>query len=165
MLFESVYVLMHVLVCVCVCVCVCGVCVCVYVCVCVCVCVCVHTPLHYASLNNHVAIATILLEAGANEFARDLGGYTPLNLCMGGDMCKLLHKVCEIYVAMVTKCTAHFQPHSRLLPKLCREAWEREYSTRMHFVLIPDWMNIASALWALFQTLHVLQTLPVERVL
>ena len=51
------------------------------------------TPLHYASLNNHVAIATILLEVGANEFARDLGGYTPLNLCMGGDMCKLLHKV------------------------------------------------------------------------
>ena len=61
------------------------------------------TPLHYASLNNHVALATILLEVGANEFARDLGGYTPLNLCMGGDMCKLLHKVC---VAMVTKCTA-----------------------------------------------------------
>ena len=61
------------------------------------------TPLHYASLNNHVALATILLEVGANEFARDLGGYTPLNLCMGGDMCKLLHKVC---VAMVTRCTA-----------------------------------------------------------
>ena len=51
------------------------------------------TALHYASLNNHVAIATILLEAGANEFARDMSGYTPLNLCMGGDMCKLLHKV------------------------------------------------------------------------
>ena len=50
-------------------------------------------PLHYASLKNHVAIATILLEAGANEFARDLGGYTPLNLCIGRDMCKLLHKV------------------------------------------------------------------------
>lgn len=51
------------------------------------------TPLHYASLNNHVAIATVLLQAGANEFARDSGGYTPLNLSMGGEMCKLLHKV------------------------------------------------------------------------
>ena len=51
------------------------------------------SALHYASLNNHVAVATVLLEAGANEFSRDSGGYTPLNLCMGGDMCKLLHKV------------------------------------------------------------------------
>lgn len=51
------------------------------------------TPLHYASLNNHVKLAAMLLEAGANEFARDLYGYTPLNLSMGGDMCKLLHKV------------------------------------------------------------------------
>lgn len=51
------------------------------------------TPLHYASLNDHVDVAMILLEAGANEFARDSGGYTPLNLSMGGKMCKLLHKV------------------------------------------------------------------------
>ncbi len=51
------------------------------------------TPLHYASLNNHVEVSSILLEAGANEFARDAYGYTPLNLSMGGEMCKLLHKV------------------------------------------------------------------------
>ena len=52
------------------------------------------TPLHYASLKNHVEVAMLLLESGANEFARDSSGYTPLNLCMGGEMCKLLHKVC-----------------------------------------------------------------------
>ena len=51
------------------------------------------TPLHYASLNNHVATATTLLAAGANEYARDADGLTALNLSMGGDMCKLLHKV------------------------------------------------------------------------
>ena len=51
------------------------------------------TPLHYASLYNHVGIATTLLAAGASEVARDSGGLTPLNLSMGGDMCKLLHKV------------------------------------------------------------------------
>ena len=51
------------------------------------------TPLHYASLNNHVAVATTLLAAGASECARDAEGLTPLNLSMGGDMCKLLHKV------------------------------------------------------------------------
>ena len=51
------------------------------------------TPLHYASLNNHVGVAKLLLSAGANEYARDSGGYTPLNLSLGGDMCKLLHKV------------------------------------------------------------------------
>ncbi len=51
------------------------------------------TPLHYASLNNYVELSSILLEAGANEFARDAYGYTPLNLSMGGEMCKLLHKV------------------------------------------------------------------------
>jgi ankyrin repeat protein len=50
------------------------------------------TPLHYASLYNHVGIATTLLAAGASEVARDSGGLTPLNLSMGGDMCKLLHK-------------------------------------------------------------------------
>ena len=53
-----------------------------------------HTALHYASLNDHVDVAMALLEAGANEFVRDSGGYTPLNLSMGGKMCKLLHKVC-----------------------------------------------------------------------
>ena len=52
------------------------------------------TSLHYASLHDHVEVAVVLLEAGANEFARDSGGYTPLNLSMGGKMCKLLHKVC-----------------------------------------------------------------------
>lgn len=51
------------------------------------------TPLHYASLNDHVKVAVILLDAGANEFAHDAGGYTPLNLSKGGKMCKLLHKV------------------------------------------------------------------------
>ena len=51
------------------------------------------TPLHYASINNHVGVAKLLLDAGANEFARDSGGYTPLNLSLGGEMCKLLHKV------------------------------------------------------------------------
>ena len=51
------------------------------------------TPLHYASLNNHVATAATLLAAGANEYARDADGLTALNLSMGGDMCKLLHKV------------------------------------------------------------------------
>ncbi len=59
------------------------------------------TSLHYASLNNHVAVAAILLRAGANVFARDAGGYSPLNLCLGGEMCKLLHKVscdCEAKV-------------------------------------------------------------------
>ncbi len=36
------------------------------------------TPLHYASLkiNDHVDVAMILLEEGANEFARDSGGST-----------------------------------------------------------------------------------------
>ncbi len=51
------------------------------------------TALHYASLNDHVDVAMVLLEAGASEFIRDSGGYTPLNLSMGGKMCKLLHKV------------------------------------------------------------------------
>ena len=51
------------------------------------------TPLHYASINNHVGVAKLLLDAGANEFARDSGGYTPLNLSLGGEMCKMLHKV------------------------------------------------------------------------
>lgn len=51
------------------------------------------TPLHYASVNDHVGVAMILLEAGANEHARDSGGYSSLNLSMGGKMCKLLHKV------------------------------------------------------------------------
>jgi hypothetical protein len=51
------------------------------------------TPLHYASINNHVGVAKLLLNAGANEYARDSGGYTPLNLSLGGEMCKLLHKV------------------------------------------------------------------------
>ena len=53
------------------------------------------TSLHYASLHDHVPVAQLLLDAGANEFARDSGGYTPLNLSMGGKMCKLLHKVCK----------------------------------------------------------------------
>lgn len=35
----------------------------------------------------------MLLEAGANEYSRDAYGYTPLNLSMGGEMCKLLHHV------------------------------------------------------------------------
>ena len=68
------------------------------------------TALHYASLNNHVAVATTLLEAGANEFSRDSGGYTPLNLCMGGDMCKLLHKVSVQYSRdchMICLCDCH----------------------------------------------------------
>ncbi len=51
------------------------------------------TPLHYASLNDLVDVAMILLEEGANKFSRDSGGYTPLNLSMGGKMCQLLHKV------------------------------------------------------------------------
>ena len=54
------------------------------------------TPLHYASLSNNVAIATILLAAGANEFSRDATGLTALNLSMGGEMCRLLHKVALI---------------------------------------------------------------------
>ncbi len=56
------------------------------------------TPLHYASLHNHVEVAKLLLEAGANEFTRDAGGYTPLNLSNGGKMCTLLHKVCCVSV-------------------------------------------------------------------
>ena len=63
------------------------------------------TPLHYASLYNHVAIATKLLAAGANEHARDDGGLTALNLSMGGDMCKLLHKVRASY----TICTVQYK--------------------------------------------------------
>ena len=58
------------------------------------------TPLHYASLNDHVDVAKSLLKAGANEFARDSGGYTPLNLSLGGEMCKLLHKVCMYNINM-----------------------------------------------------------------
>lgn len=59
------------------------------------------TPLHYASLYNHVAIATSLLAAGANEFTRDADGLTALNLSMGGEMCKLLHKVRRMYIFSV----------------------------------------------------------------
>ena len=51
------------------------------------------TALHYASLHNHIAVATRLLSAGANEHCCDATGQTALNLSMGGEMCKLLHKV------------------------------------------------------------------------
>ena len=51
------------------------------------------TALHYASLNNRVSVARVLLDAGADELTSDVDGYTPLNLCLGGDMCVLLHKV------------------------------------------------------------------------
>ena len=56
------------------------------------------TALHYASLHDHVEVAKLLLETGANEFTRDVGGYTPLNLSNGGKMCKLLHKVCMLVI-------------------------------------------------------------------
>ena len=65
------------------------------------------TALHYASLHNHVAIATALLEAGASEFARDAAGLTPLNLSMGGDMCKLLHRVSVHVHVHVHVCNVH----------------------------------------------------------
>ena len=59
------------------------------------------TALHYASVGDHVGVARLLLQAGANEFARDAGGYTPLTLSLGGDMCKLLHKVSSCHVMFV----------------------------------------------------------------
>ena len=54
------------------------------------------TALHYASLNDHLEVAVLLLQAGTNEFSRDVGGYTPLNLSKGGRMVELLHKVCTV---------------------------------------------------------------------
>jgi len=59
------------------------------------------TPLHYASLHNHVDVARLLLQAGANEFVRDSAGYTALNLSNGGTMCSLLHKVrCHQFIEL-----------------------------------------------------------------
>lgn len=60
------------------------------------------TALHYASVNDHVKVARLLLEAGSDEFCRDVGGYTPLNLAKGGKMCKLLHKVLLAFVLVVS---------------------------------------------------------------
>ena len=54
------------------------------------------TPLHYASQGGHTHIVQLLLSAGANEFSRDIGGYTPLNLCKG-DACRLLNKVVKLH--------------------------------------------------------------------
>ena len=50
------------------------------------------TALHYASAGGHSEVVQLLLTAGANEFARDSGGYTALNICRG-NACKLLHRV------------------------------------------------------------------------
>jgi ankyrin repeat protein len=52
------------------------------------------TALHYASVHNRVEVAQILLrpDVGANEDITDVNGHTALNLSMGGDMCRLLHK-------------------------------------------------------------------------
>ena len=50
------------------------------------------TALHYASSNGHASVVQLLLNSGAQEFVRDIGGYTPLNLCHG-DACHLLHSV------------------------------------------------------------------------
>ena len=55
------------------------------------------TALHYASVHNRVEVAQILLRpgVGADEDVTDADGHTALNLSMGGDMCRLLHKVCD----------------------------------------------------------------------
>ena len=37
-------------------------------------------------------VIQLLLSAGANEASRDIGGYTPLNICKG-EACRLLNKV------------------------------------------------------------------------
>lgn len=50
------------------------------------------TALHYSSSNGHAPIVQLLLAAGAHEYIRDIGGYTPLNLSQG-DTCQLLHSV------------------------------------------------------------------------
>ncbi|XP_062519809.1 poly [ADP-ribose] polymerase tankyrase-1-like isoform X2 [Corticium candelabrum] len=52
------------------------------------------TPLHYASVHNRVEVARLLTAPGveANEELVDADGNTALNLSMGGDMCRLLHK-------------------------------------------------------------------------
>ena len=52
------------------------------------------TALHYASTKGHSEIVQLLLTAGANEFVRDSGGYTALNVCRG-DACKLLNRVID----------------------------------------------------------------------
>lgn len=82
------------------------------------------TPLHYASLNGNVDIAQLLLSAGANEFSRDSGGYTPLNLSFGGEMCKLLHKVNEqlMDICICTIIFSFFSNH-------CRFAWQFRVET------------------------------------
>ena len=54
------------------------------------------TALHYASSNGHASIVQLLLSSGAQEFVRDIGGYTALNLCQG-EACHLLHSVSSTY--------------------------------------------------------------------
>lgn len=49
------------------------------------------TPLHYGSLGGDPRVIQLLLSAGANESSRDIGGYTPLNVCKG-EACRLLNK-------------------------------------------------------------------------
>ena len=53
------------------------------------------TPLHYASIAGHVGVARILKKANADLTLKDRDGYTAINLTKGGEMCEVLHQVCE----------------------------------------------------------------------
>lgn len=48
------------------------------------------TPLHYAATCDHLAIAELLIKAGANPTAADMDGETPLSSASSGAMKGLL---------------------------------------------------------------------------
>lgn len=51
------------------------------------------TPLHYASISDHVGVAKMLKEAKADLTIKDKDGYTAINLINGGAMWEVLHQV------------------------------------------------------------------------